>query len=332
MGLRVVIPVAGVGTRLRPHTYTLPKVLVPVAGRPMLGHILEELRAYEVDEVTLVVGYLGDLVREYVTKAFPFKFRFVEQAEMKGLGHAIWLTKPEADHKSGPLLIVLGDTLFDANFKSILDSDSNWIGVREVEDGRRFGIVELEGDRIKAMVEKPENPPTNLAIVGIYLIQDPDHLYRCLDTVVEGDVRSAGEIQLTDALAQMLDENAVMKPFKIDAWYDCGKPETLLDTNRRILDRDHARGSLNAESKGSGVVIRPPVAIGPDVSIENSIIGPHVTLQKGVVVKNSIIEDSILDEAARVESAHLAGSIVGARAVIAGRPQALNIGDSSTAD
>lgn len=332
MGLRVVIPVAGVGTRLRPHTYTLPKVLVPVAGRPMLGHILEELRAYDVDEVTLVIGYLGGLVRDYVTKAFPFKFRFIEQAEMKGLGHAIWLTKPQEEEKSGPLLIVLGDTLFDADFKSILDSDSNWIGVREVEDGRRFGIVELEGDRIKAMVEKPEHPPTNLAIVGIYLIQDPDHLYKCLDRVVEGDVRSAGEIQLTDALSQMLDENAVMKPFKIDAWYDCGKPETLLDTNRRILDRDHKRGSLKAEAGGTGAVIRPPVAIGPDVTIENSVVGPHVTLQSGVVVKNSLIRDSILDEGAHVESAHLGGSIIGAKAVVTGYAQALNIGDSSTAD
>lgn len=332
MGLRVVIPVAGVGTRLRPHTYTLPKVLVPVAGKPMLGHILEELRAYDVDEVTLVIGYLGDLVREYVTKAFPFKFRFVEQTEMKGLGHAIWLTRPEKAEEKGPLLIVLGDTLFDADFKSILDSDSNWIGVREVEDGRRFGIVELEGDRITAMVEKPENPPTNLAIVGIYLIQDPDHLYRCLDRVVGEDIRSAGEIQLTDALAQMLDEKAVMKPFKIDAWYDCGKAETLLDTNRRILDRDHSRGTLKADFKGEGAVIRPPVSIGPGVTVEHSVVGPHVTLQEGVVIKNSIVEDSILDEGARVETAHLKGSIIGAKAVVSGRPQALNIGDSSTAD
>ncbi len=331
MGLRVVIPVAGVGTRLRPHTHTLPKVLVPVAGRPMLGHILEELRAYDIDEVVLVVGYLGDLVREYVTQAFPYKFRFVEQAEMKGLGHAISLTKPESGSSSGPTLIVLGDTLFDADFKSILKSHDNWIGVREVEDGRRFGIVELDGDRIKAMVEKPEHPPTNLAIVGIYLIQDSDHLYRCLDALVEADIRSAGEIQLTDALVRMLNEGAVMKPFKIDEWYDCGKPETLLDTNRRILDRDYKRGILKDSNVASDVVICPPVVIAPGATIERSIIGPHVTLMDDAVVKNSILEDSIVGRGAEILGANLRGSIIGEDAVVSGSPQALNIGESSTA-
>jgi glucose-1-phosphate thymidylyltransferase len=298
----------------------------------MLGHILEELRAYEVDEVILVVGYLGEQVREYVTQAFPYKFRFVEQAEMKGLGHAISLTKPESVGASGPTLIVLGDTLFDADFKSILDSDGNWIGVREVEDGRRFGIVELEGDRIKAMVEKPQNPPTNLAIVGIYLIQDSGHLYRCLDAIVEGDVRSAGEIQLTDALVRMLNEGAVMKPFKIDEWYDCGKPETLLDTNRRILDRDQRRGVLKNATGAGDVVVRPPVVIAPGAIVEASIIGPHVTLMEDAVVKNSMVEDSIVGRNAEILGAHLKSSIIGERAVVKGTPQALNIGDSSTAE
>jgi glucose-1-phosphate thymidylyltransferase len=330
MGLRVVIPVAGVGTRLRPHTYTLPKVLVPVAGRPMLGHILEELRAYDVDEVTLVIGYLGESVRQYVSRAFPFKFRFVEQSEMKGLGHAIWLTKPEAE-ASGPLLIVLGDTLFDADFHSILSSKDNWIGVKEVEDPRRFGVVVLDGDRIRAMVEKPKDPPSNLAIVGIYLIQDPAHLYKSLDGIVGGDVRSAGEIQLTDALARMLNEGAVMKPFKIDEWYDCGKPETLLDTNRRILDRDGARGTLKPGSSTEGSVIRPPVAIAPGVTIEGSIIGPHVTLQEGAVVRGSILEDCIVSENTRVEGANLRASILGENVVVEGVRQQLNVGDSSTA-
>lgn len=332
MGLKVVIPVAGVGTRLRPHTHTLPKVLVPVAGRPMLGHILEELRAYDVEEVTLVIGYLGDLVKTYVTGAFPFKFRFVEQPEMKGLGHAIWLTRPETPAPAGPLLIVLGDTLFDANFSAILHSEANWIGVKEVEDGRRFGIVELEGDRIVRMVEKPQNPPTNLAIVGIYLIQDPGHLYRCLDRIVSGDVRSAGEIQLTDALVRMLDEGAEMRPFRIDAWYDCGKPETLLDTNRRILDRDQKRGTLAPHQNRPDLVIRQPVAIAPDALIEASIIGPHVTVQSGANIRGSIIEDSVISSKAEIRDAHLKGSIIGERAVILGRPQSLNVGDSSTAE
>ena len=158
MGIRVIIPVAGVGSRLRPHTHTAPKAMLQVAGKPMLGHILDELTKYEIDEITLVVGYLGDAIRDYVTRTYNFKFQFVTQSELKGLGHAIWLTSDLYRDTDSPLLIILGDTIFDADFKAIIGSDANWIGVKEVDDPKRFGIVELDDGVIRAMVEKPSQP------------------------------------------------------------------------------------------------------------------------------------------------------------------------------
>ena len=329
MGLHVVIPVAGVGTRLRPHTHARPKVLLPVAGKPMLGHILDEFRSYDVEEVTLVVGHKGDAVREYVTGAFPFRFRFIEQKEPRGLGHAIWVTKEAYGDLDGPLLIILGDTIFAADFDALLGAKENLIGVKEVDDPRHFGVVVLEDGRITSMVEKPPDPPTNLAIVGIYAIQDAPLLYRCLDEIVETNTTTRGEIQLTDALQKMIDQGAVMKPFEIEEWYDCGKPETLLETNRRLLDRRAERGTLPAPAKFPRCVINPPVAIDEGVVIENSIVGPYVTLGEGSIVRDSLIEDSIVSTNAEVTHCVLRGSIVADNAKVAGPTLRLNVGDDS---
>ena len=329
MGLRVIIPVAGVGTRLRPHTHTAPKVMLQVAGKPMIGHILDELTQYDVEEITLVVGYLGDAIRTYVTQAYDFKFQFITQEELKGLGHAIWMTGDLYRNQRDPLLVILGDTIFDADFKTIIGSDANWIGVKEVDDPRRFGIVELEGETISAMVEKPENPSTNLAIVGIYYFTDGSMLYSCLDEIVSGNKMTKGEYQLTDALQMMLERGAVMKPFLIDGWYDCGKPETLLETNRTLLTKHQDEGDgLNGQTF-EGSLIKPPVSIGKGVTIEDSIVGPYVTVADGVTIKNSIIRDSILSRDAQVESMLLDGSIIADNAKASGQSYTLNVGDSS---
>jgi glucose-1-phosphate thymidylyltransferase len=328
MGVHVVIPVAGVGTRLRPHTHTRPKVLVHVAGKPMLGHILDELRQYDVTDVTLVIGHLGEDVIEYVKGAFDYKFNFVWQEEMKGLGHAIWLTAEHLRKSKDPIFIVLGDTLFDANFDTILHSKDNWIGVKEVEDPRRFGVIVLENGLIKSMVEKPKDPPTNLAIVGIYLLQDAGLLYSCLDRVVEDNVRSAGEIQLTDGLQRMIDAGAKMKPFEINEWFDCGKPETLLDTNRRMLARLAGKnGAKTPQFPGS--VVRPPVAIEAGAQIFGSIIGPNVTVAEGAIIKDSIITDSIISANAEVSQSILDQSIIADHSKVVGHTYQLNVGDSS---
>lgn len=327
MSCRVVIPVAGLGSRLRPHTHTAPKVMLQVAGKPMLGHILDELKKYDVEEITLVIGHLGDHISEYVTKAYDFKFNFVTQDELLGLGHAIWITKEANEGYDGPLLIILGDTIFDADFDSIMESGTNWIGVKDVEDPRRFGVVELEGEKITAMVEKPQNPPSNLAIVGIYYLNQSRMLYDKLDAIVNEDRRTAGEIQLTDALADMLASGCEMKPFRIKGWFDCGKPETLLETNRDLLARNNANAPAGEGFECS--MIKPPVAIGKGVTIENSIIGPDVTIADGVTVRNAIVSDSIVSSNASVENIILKSSIIADKAQVKGHTHKLSVGDSS---
>jgi glucose-1-phosphate thymidylyltransferase len=329
MGLRVIIPVAGVGTRLRPHTHTAPKVMLQVAGKPMIGHILDELKQYPVEEITLIVGHLGEAICTYVKQAYDFKFKFITQEELKGLGHAIWMTGDLYRDLKDPLLVILGDTIFEADFKSIIGSDSNWIGVKEVEDPRRFGIVELDNGRIRAMVEKPEHPTTNLAIVGIYYFTSGKLLYTCLDEIVLSGKTTKGEYQLTDALQLMLDRGALMKPFMIDGWYDCGKPETLLSTNRILLSKRMARGEIAVSGEFGGSLLKQPVSIGEGVTIDNSIVGPYVTVADGVTIRNSIIRNSILSHEAQVENMLLDGSIIADSAKACGHSYTLNVGDSS---
>ncbi len=329
MGLKVVIPVAGVGERLKPSTHTRPKVLVHVAGKPMLGHILDELRKYDVDEITLIVGYRGDDVRRYCTENFPFRFSFVEQETMEGLGHAIWLSAEKLRGQPGPLLVILGDTLFEADFGKILSSSENWIGVREVEDPRRFGVVVLEDDHIKTIVEKPKDPPTKLAVVGIYVFQNPDELYSALDHVVQSDTRTAGEIQLTDALQRMIDHGCTMKPFEIEQWLDCGKPETLIETNGLLLELLAKSNAVAEREAFANTVIIEPVAIAPGSHVENSVIGPNVSVGARVRITGSIVSDCVISDDVEIADAILRESIVADHARVTGSAARLNIGDAS---
>jgi glucose-1-phosphate thymidylyltransferase len=329
--LKAIIPVAGIGTRLRPHTHTAPKVLLPVAGKPMLAHILDELARLEFDEVTFIIGYKGDMIREYVTTHYKFKANFVEQPEMKGLGHAVSLTK-SLHYGEEPVLIVLGDTIFKADLRKVFDFAESALGVKEVEDGRRFGIVELDTKlQVKRLIEKPENPPTNLAIVGIYYITRPKALYDCLDELIASEKTTKGEFQLTDALQMMLDRGEHMRTFLVDGWYDCGKPETMLLTNHDLLDKEMqgAREHAALTRRYPGCVIRMPVAIGESATLENSIVGPHVSISANTAIRDCIVRNSILGENAEVESIILEDSIISDNAKVVGNLFRLNVGDSS---
>jgi glucose-1-phosphate thymidylyltransferase len=330
-GLKAIIPVAGIGTRLRPHTHTAPKALLPVAGKPMLAHILDELVALGFDEVTFIIGYKGKMIRDYITRTFSFKANFVEQPEMKGLGHAISLAK-EFHYSDDPVLIVLGDTIFKADLKTVFQRGESAIGVKKVEDARRFGIVELDkrGEVVR-LIEKPENPPTNLAIVGIYYMTHPKALFDALDELIEEGRTTKGEFQLTDALQKMLDRGERMRVFTIEGWYDCGKPETMLLTNRDMLDMQ-AQGAaeyVQVSERFPGSVMIMPVAIAPNAKIENSIIGPYVSLSAGANLRDTIIRNSIVGENAEVNSIILEDSIISDNAKVIGNLFKLNVGDSS---
>ncbi len=329
--MKAIIPVAGIGTRLRPHTHTQPKVLLPVAGKPMLGHILDELTGLGFDEVTFIIGYKGEMIREFVTENYKFKANFVEQPEMKGLGHAIWLAKPY-HYTDEPVLIVLGDTIFKADLRKVFEMNDSALGVHEVEDGRRFGIVELDSKlQVKRLVEKPENPPTNLAIVGIYYMTQPRQLFDALEEIVNAGQTTAGEIQLTDALQRMLDSGIPMRTFLIDGWYDCGKPETMLGTNRDLLDKQMLGASdySTFADRYPDCVIKMPVAIDPSAKLENCIVGPHVSISADSELRDCIVRNSIIGESAEATSIILEDSIISDNAKVAGNLSRLNVGDSS---
>jgi len=321
--MKAIIPAAGIGTRLRPHTHSLPKALLYVAGRPIISHILDEVRELDVSSVVLIVGYKGELIEECVRREYSdLHVDFVYQHERKGIGHAVYMTRDVADTGEA-LLGILGDTIIRTDLKRIVKSSKNALGVKEVEDPRRFGVVELSGGRITRLVEKPKNPPSNLALVGLYYFQSSTPLFKKLQEQIDNDIRSHGEYQITDAMQMMIDDGVEFEPFEIDDWFDCGKPETMLETNRALLE---GRGKL-PEVEGS--IMIPPVAVDPSASIENSIVGPYVSIASGAKVKNSIIRDSILDRGAKVTDALLDGSLIGAHAVLRGGVQKLNIGDSS---
>jgi glucose-1-phosphate thymidylyltransferase len=322
--MKAVIPVAGEGTRLRPHTHTVPKPLLRVAGKPILGHILDDIRNLGIDEVVLIVGYRGEEIVEYVRSTYDMKVTVVEQQERMGLGHAIYLSREPVG--SDPVLILLGDSIFKGDLARMARSGGNHIGVKRVPDPQRFGIVELEGERIAGVVEKPEKPRSDLAIVGIYFIEDSVALYDALESVIRSDTRTRGEFQLTDGLKLMIDRGIELRAFEVEGWFDCGKAETLLETNRALLDM------ISPEVEVPGSILIHPVYVAADARLESSVIGPYVSVAQGSVIRRSIIKDSIIGENAMVEDALLGSSLVGDNAAVKGNFKRLNVGDSSEID
>lgn len=322
--MRAVIPVAGVGTRLRPHTYALPKVLLNVAGKPILAHILDALVEHEVKHVTIITGYMGELVEEFVRKRYKnIDVEFIEQKERLGLGHAIWVGK-STYRSNEPLMIVLGDTVFDVDLSIAFAAKANAIGVKEVDDPRRFGVVVMNGDgTINKFVEKPETLISKLAIVGMYYIQNPELLIDSLDKLIKNKMVTRGEYQLTDALQLMLTAGEKFTTFPVDGWYDCGKPETLLSTNRFLLEKHPAHREL----KNS--VIIPPCFISDEAVVENSIVGPYTSIADGAIVKDSVVRHSIISYESKVIQTLLTDSIIGNEAEVIGKYSKYNVGNSS---
>ena len=317
-----VIPVAGAGTRLRPHTHTVPKALLEVAGKPILAHILDQVTETDPDRVVLVIGpgTQGEQIRQWAEKRPGLRFSFVVQERPLGLGHAVLQAKSEVG--AAPVLIVLGDTIVVAALRDLV-TDGSKVGVREVEDPRRFGVANVEGGRITALTEKPEHPASRLAVVGVYYLTNAPLLFRSLEAVEREGKRTKGEIQLTDGLQRMIEEGEVLRPFSVEAWYDCGKTETLLETNRALLDRSAVPVTR------PGVVVLPPVAIDESADVAQSVVGPHVSIGPGARVHRAVVRNSIISQGATVENVLLDLSVVGENAVVRGAYQRLNVGDSS---
>ncbi len=325
--MKVIIPVAGIGTRLRPQTHTQPKALVPVAGKPILSHIVDNLNDGGVCEFVFIIGYLGDKIESFIKAKYPnISAHFVVQNHKEGIGHAVWLAKDLVEQDE-PIMIVLGDTIFTIDMPAILTEKGSQLGVRKVNDPREFGVVELneKGVVIKA-VEKPSMPKSNLALVGIYKFENGRDIMESLDFIIQKNKRTYGEFQLTDALERMIEMGHTFTTFQVNDWYDCGKKEVLLATNKMLLTRNK---QLQTSKKFENTVIIQPVSIGENCVVSNSIIGPNVSIGENSEIKNSILEDSIIGSYTHLHNMMLKTSLIGSDTVLRGASQSLNLGDST---
>jgi len=341
--MQVVIPVAGLGTRLRPHTHTKPKPLVSVAAKPVLGHILDKLTGLDIEKMVFIVGYLGEQIKAYVAANYDFPTSYVTQKELRGQAHAIRLTR---EHVTGPVLIIFVDTIFEADLASLERVRSDGvIYVKEVEDPRRFGVVTLDNNgTITRFVEKPSEPVSNLAVVGMYYIKDYGLLFDCIDELLRRGQQTQGEYYLADALQLMVDQGTKLNARTIDVWEDCGTAESLLQTNRYLLRKTVTDGqsseraivippvSIAPSATIENAVVGPYVSVGEDCRITNSVIGPYVSLANSSEVVHSIIKDSIVNEGSRIETAMLSHSLIGNNAHVRSSLKRLNVGDTSQID
>lgn len=326
--MKVVIPLAGFGTRLRPHTFTKPKPLINVAGKPVLGHVLDMFQNIKVDEFIFITGYLGDQIEQYVNKNYPqLKACYFEQKEMNGQSTAVYLAK---DSLEGPMLIAFVDTIVETDL-SILEHETAdavaW--VKQVEDPRRFGVALVGPDGyVTKLIEKPTDLKDNLVVVGFYYLKDSQAFMRAIEEQMARNLKTKNEYFLADALQIMLDQGMKMRIQPVEVWEDCGKPETVLHANRYLLD--HGRdNSSQARAWAEGSIIIPPAHIDPSARLMHALVGPYVTLAAGCKVEYSIVANSIIDEDATIQNALLTDSLIGKEARLKGKFRTFNIGDSS---
>ncbi|KPK70947.1 hypothetical protein AMJ87_08120 [candidate division WOR_3 bacterium SM23_60] len=317
--MNVIIPVAGEGTRLRPHTHTIPKSLLFVAGKPILAHILDSFRGLKISKLVVVLGQKGDAIIDFCKK-YHYNFKFVHQDKRLGLGHAIYVGSKGL---RGPTMALLGDTIIDYDLHRFCQTSDNALAVKAVAEPQRFGIVEVKGTKVTGLIEKPSAPKSNLAIVGLYYFQKIELVRKAVDYIMEKGIKTKGEYQLTDALKHLLEKGLNFSIVKIDKWYDCGTSAALIDTNRYLLQKTH-----HFKPKKKTIVISP-VYIHDTAKITNAIIGPHVSIGENATITNSLIRDSIINRSAVVENAMLDESIIGEEAVVRGGLKKLNVSDSS---
>ena len=328
--MKAIIPVAGAGTKLRPHTYTQPKALIPLAGKTILSIIIDQLKEGGISEFILIVGYLGDKIKDYVQIKYPdLHFHFVHQNDRHGLGHAIFLTREMAGDDE--VFIVLGDTICEYDVQDFVSQQGSVLGVKKVDDPRNFGVAEIdEESKITRVVEKPQIPKSNMALVGIYKIKETQLLFKCLENNLREGVKSYDEYSLTDALECMIKEGAAFTSYKIKNWFDCGKKESLLESNATLLKK--FGGEIAEDHQFENTIIIPPVSIAAGCEIQNSIIGPNVAIGEQTFINYSIVKDSIIGSFSKLYDVVLHDSLIGSDTEIKGETRTLNIGDNTEID
>lgn len=328
--MKAIIPVAGAGAKLRPHTYTQPKALIPIAGKTILSFIVDQLHAANITEFIFIVGYLGEKIQDYVKQTYPhLTCHFVFQTERHGTGHAIELTKNIVNNDE--VFVVLGDTICEYDIKEVMASPYSMLGVKKVDDPRTFGVAEIDDEGfVTHVVEKPSIPKSNMALVGLYKIKETHFLFECLLHLFKQDIKTYGEYSLTDALDCMIKRGAMFKSFKVKNWFDCGKKDSLLESNATLLKK--FGGTIHESVIAENSIIVSPVSIGPGCVLKNAIIGPHVAIGANTTVQHSIVRDSIIGSYTNLYEVVLDNSLIGSDASVKGLSRSLNIGDNTEID
>ncbi len=330
--LKIAIPMAGLGTRMRPHTWSKPKPLISLAGRTVLDFVLEQFNSvpdvYDIEYVFIIGPSQGDQVREHMECYHPEKkVHYVVQAEMRGQSDAVHLAR---EHLDGPMVIAFSDTLIETDFSFLHENPNDVVAcVKAVPDPRRFGVADLgEDGYVKRLIEKPADMSNNLAVVGCYYFNSGRALVEAIEEQVRRNVTLKNEYFLADAVNVLLENGARMCVQPVEVWLDAGTPETLLETNRYLLD--HGRDNT-AQAQRPGVTIVPPVFIHETAHIEASVIGPHVSIGPGCELHRAIVRDSIIDEGSEIQDIAIESSLLGRHVSLAGQPLRLNLGDQSWA-
>ncbi|MFQ5890011.1 MAG: sugar phosphate nucleotidyltransferase [Gemmatimonadota bacterium] len=325
--MQAILPLAGKGTRLRPHTHTRPKPLLRVANRPVLDYVLEQLESVGVNEIVAITGHLADQIEAHLRTEHPeLRVHCVEQARQLGTADAIRLAEPFV---SGPVLIVFVDTLFDADLTVIerRPDVSGIVWAKEVEDYQRFGVIVTDGEGyMKRIVEKPREPISKLANIGVYYVRDSGWMFEGVRHVM-ARAPLLGEYFLTDAFQFMIEGGARLLTAEVSGWWDCGKLETMLETNREMLRRRADGASVPGEAAADGLV-----CLGDGVELDDATLGPNVSVGAGSIVRRSRLRDCIVGENSLVEDSDLATSMVGDEAIVRGVRGAVSLGDHATVD
>ncbi len=330
--MKIIIPMAGMGKRMRPHTLTVPKPLIPVAGKPIVQRLVEDITKVcgeKVSEIAFIIGPTfgkeveADLIK--IAEGQGAKGAVYYQEEALGTAHAIMCAKNSI---TGKTVVAFADTLFKADF--VMDTNSEGvIWVQKIEDPRQFGVVKLDANNvITDFVEKPAEFVSDLAIIGIYYFKDGDYLKNELQYLLDNNIKEKGEFQLTNALENMKQKGTKFVPGKVTEWLDCGNKDATVYTNQRVLEFDKGKAHLkSANSKIENSVIIEPCFIGDDVKITNAVVGPHVSLGKGTVVENSIVKNTIVQNGAKIVNANIANSMLGNFSEWHGKCDDLSVGD-----
>jgi glucose-1-phosphate thymidylyltransferase len=332
--MKVIVPMAGRGSRLRPHTLTVPKPLVPVGGKPIVHRLVEDIAALcsePIDEIGFVIGDFGPEIEAELIKVaekLGAKGSIFYQDKPLGTAHAVLCAEKLLD---GPVVVAFADTLFRANFK--IDPEVDGIlWVKQIEDPSAFGVIKMnEAREIIDFVEKPKEFVSDLAMIGVYYFKEGEKLANELNYLVENGIIKSGEYQLPDALRRLTEKGMRFMPGEVDEWLDCGNKVVTVITNQRVLEYDSEKGIdlVDASAKLLNSVIIPPCYIGKDVVLENSVVGPHVSLGKGSVVTNSIIKNSILQHHSIIIDANLKDSMLGSYSKYKGLARDLSLSDYS---